>query len=147
MLGRGNRAMKFYDSILPYNQNDMIEIRQAEPYSYCQFIYGKDHKAHGRARHPWLTGTAAWFYTAATKYILGIRLKYDSMVVDPCIPAEWTGFDVKREWRGAQYNITVKNPDSVEKGVKSISLNGKTITGPIPEQAQGSVNEIVVIMG
>ncbi len=31
-LGHGNLAMKFYDSILPYNQNDMIEIRQAEPY-------------------------------------------------------------------------------------------------------------------
>ena len=57
-LGRGTQAMKYYDAILPYNQNDMIEIRQAEPYSYCQFIYGKDHKAHGRARHPWLTGTA-----------------------------------------------------------------------------------------
>ncbi len=35
--------MKFYDSILPYNQNDIIEIREAEPYSYCQFIMGRDH--------------------------------------------------------------------------------------------------------
>ena len=66
-LGRGERAMKFYDALLPYNQNDMIEIRQAEPYSYCQFIMGRDHTAHGRARHPWLTGTAGWAYTAATR--------------------------------------------------------------------------------
>ncbi len=67
MLGRGDRAMKFYDALLPYNQNDIIEIRQAEPYSYCQFIMGRDHTAHGRARHPWLTGTAGWMYTAATR--------------------------------------------------------------------------------
>lgn len=147
MLGRGSRAMKFYDAILPYNQNDMIEIRQAEPYSYCQFVYGKDHKAHGRARHPWLTGTAAWFYTAATKYILGIRVKYDGLIIDPCIPAEWRGFDVEREWRGARYNISVKNPDSMEKGVKSVLLNGKAVSGAIPAQAQGSVNEVVVVMG
>ena len=37
MLGRGSRAMKFYDALLPENQNDQMEIRQAEPYSYCQF--------------------------------------------------------------------------------------------------------------
>ncbi len=84
--------MKYYNSILPYNQNDIIEIRQSEPYSYCQFIMGKDHTAHGRARHPWLTGTAAWFYTAATKYILGIRPTYNGLVIDPCIPSDWKGF-------------------------------------------------------
>ena len=76
VLGRGERAMKFYDAILPYNQNDSIETREAEPYSYCQFIMGRDHTAYGRARHPWLTGTAGWMYTAATRYILGVRLSF-----------------------------------------------------------------------
>ncbi len=76
-LGRGDRAMKFYDSLLPYNQNDIIEIREAEPYSYCQFVMGKDHTAFGRARHPWLTGSGGWNYTAATRWILGIQLGFD----------------------------------------------------------------------
>lgn len=49
MLGRGDRAMKFYDALLPENQNNQIEIRQAEPYAYCQFIMGKDHAAFGLA--------------------------------------------------------------------------------------------------
>ncbi|MGE5351883.1 MAG: GH36-type glycosyl hydrolase domain-containing protein, partial [Acidobacteriota bacterium] len=146
-LGRGSRAMKFYDAILPYNQNDIIEIRQAEPYSYCQFIMGRDHTAFGRARHPWLTGTAGWFYTAVTKYILGIRPTYEGLVIDPCIPKDWEGFEVKRKWRGAQYNIKVLNPDGVEKGVKCISLNGKPLEGPIPIQAPGTENEIEVTMG
>jgi N,N'-diacetylchitobiose phosphorylase len=139
--------MKFYDAILPYNQNDIIETRQAEPYSYCQFIMGRDHTAFGRARHPWLTGTAGWFYTAVTKYILGIRPDYDSLVVDPCIPGDWPGFEVKRKWRGALYKIKVQNPDGVEKGVKCITLNGKTIEGPIPVQPEGTENEIEVTMG
>ncbi len=146
-LGHGNTAMKFYDAILPYNQNDIIEIRQSEPYSYCQFIMGKDHTAHGRARHPWLTGTAAWFYTAATKYILGIRPTYNGLEIDPCIPSDWDGFEVTRKWRGAVYKIKVKNPDKIEKGVKSISLNGKAITGLVPIQSSGSENEVEVVMG
>jgi len=147
ILGRGDRAVKFYDAILPCNQNDIIEIRQAEPYSYCQFIVGRDHAAHGRARHPWLTGTAAWFYTAATRFILGIQIRYEGLVVDPCIPADWDGFEVVRKWRGATYNIRVKNPDGVMKGVKSISLNGKSIEGPIPIQEAGTEHEVEVIMG
>jgi len=147
-LGNGNRAMKYYDAILPYNQNDIIEIRQAEPYSYCQFIYGKDHKAFGRARHPWLTGTAGWFYTAVTKYILGIRPSYEGLVIDPCIPSDWESFEVSRKWRGAIYHITVINPNHVQKGVKRIVLNGKTLSNNIaPIQEKDSVNEVKVIMG
>jgi N,N'-diacetylchitobiose phosphorylase len=147
ILGRGERAMKFYDAILPYNQNDMIEIREAEPYSYCQFIMGRDHPAYGRARHPWLTGTAGWMYTAATRYILGIRTEFEGLVVDPCLPGSWDGFHVSRQLRGATYEIDVRNPDGVEKGVKSISLNGRAIAGPVPFQPAGSTNEVVVVMG
>ncbi len=146
-LGRGTLAMKLYDALLPYNQNDMIEIREAEPYSYCQFIMGKDHTAHGRARHPWLTGSAGWNYTAATKWILGIRPSYAGLLIDPCIPGQWREFEVKRQWRGAMYNITVKNPDGVEKGVKTITLNGKPHTGLIPPQPHGSENNVIVVMG
>ena len=147
ILGRGQRAMKFYDAILPYNQNDIIEIREAEPYSYCQFIMGRDHTAFGRARHPWLTGTAGWMYTAATRYILGIRTEFAGLVVDPCIPSDWTGFRVSRQWRGATYEIEVRNPSGVEKGVKSVTLNGRPIDGPIPIQPAGSSNGVVVVMG
>jgi N,N'-diacetylchitobiose phosphorylase len=146
-LGRGNRAMEFYDALLPYNQNDIIEIREAEPYSYCQFIMGKDHTAHGRARHPWLTGSAGWTYYAATRWILGIRLTFDGLVIDPCIPSSWAGFEVTRKWRGATYTITVKNPKGVQKGVTEVTLNGTPITGSIPPQKPHSTNDIVVTMG
>ena len=154
-IGNGTRAMKCYDSICPARQNDMIEIRQAEPYSYCQFIMGHEHTAHGRARHPWLTGSAGWSYFAATRYIIGIRFEFvktsegkpdTAMIVDPCIPAEWDGFTATRKWRGADFAITVKNPNHVEKGVKEILVNGKKVDY-ISEQPKGSKNTIEVIMG
>jgi len=145
-LGRGERAMKFYDALLPYRQNDMIEIRQAEPYMYCQFIMGKEHTAHGRARHPWMTGSGGWAYFAATNYMLGIRPSYDSLTIDPCIPADWKSFNATRRWRGATYNITVNNPDGVEKGVKSITVNGNVVDKILPCDA-GCVCEVIVTMG
>ena len=146
-LGRGDRAMKFYDALLPYNQNDTIEVREAEPYSYCQFIMGCDHTAHGRARHPWLTGSAGWMYHAVTHWILGVRLDYQGLIVDPCIPAGWKGFEVTRQWRGATYQIEVKNPGGVQKGIKVIRLNGALVANPIPQQPVGSSNRVIVEMG
>ena len=145
-LGKGDIAMKFYNSLCPARQNDKIEVRQAEPYSYCQFIMGREHTAFGRARHPWLTGSAGWAYFAATRYMLGIRLTYDSLVVDPCIPAEWDGFTSTRRWRDAVYNITVKNPSHVQSGVKKVLLNGQEVSKIAP-QAKGSTNTVEVIMG
>jgi N,N'-diacetylchitobiose phosphorylase len=146
-LGRGSRAMKFYDALLPYSQNDLIEVREAEPYAYCQFILGRDHTAFGRARHPWLTGSGGWTYTAVTRWILGVRLSFNGLIVDPCIPADWPGFRVSRQWRGATFHITVENPHRVEKGVHAVTLNGRPVQFPIAPQPAGSVNELVVAMG
>ena len=145
MLGRGSRAMKFYDALLPENQNDRMEIRQAEPYTYCQFIMGRDHTAFGRARHPFMTGSSGWSYYAATRYILGIRPGFDGLTVDPCIPAEWDGFSAVRRWRGAEYRITVRNPEHVEKGIVSLEADGHPVSR-IPVYSSG-VHEITVQMG
>ncbi|MDT3390592.1 MAG: N,N'-diacetylchitobiose phosphorylase, partial [bacterium] len=49
-LGMGDLAMRFYNSLCPARQNDRIEVRQSEPYAYCQFVMGRDHTAYGRAR-------------------------------------------------------------------------------------------------
>ena len=146
VLGRGDRAMKFYNALCPYYQNDKIEIREAEPYSYCQFVIGRDHTGFGRARHPFMTGTGGWAYFSATRYIIGIRPGFQSLTLDPCIPADWKEFSVQREWRGAFYHIKVLNPDSVMKGVKEIQLNGE-IVKEIPMMEKGSENTVIVIMG
>jgi len=146
MLGRGDRAMELYDALCPYHQNGMIGIREAEPYSYCQFVIGKDHPAYGRARHPFMTGTGGWAYFAATRYILGIRPDFDKLVIDPCIPAEWKHFHITREWRGAVYNIHVENKDGVMKGIREIFFDGCRVD-VIPVCEKKSAHDIKIVMG
>ena len=145
-LGRGGRAMKFYNALCPARQNDKIEIRQAEPYSYCQFVVGRDHRAFGRARHPFMTGSAGWAYYAATQYLLGVQPDFDGLRVDPCVPAEWKEFSVTRLWRGVRYEIHVINPDGVEKGVCSLTADGKKVA-IAPCLPAGSVCRVEVVMG
>lgn len=146
VLGRGDRAEKFYNALCPAYQNDKIEIRESEPYSYCQFIVGPDHTAFGRARHPFMTGSGGWAYFSATRYMLGICPQYEELVIDPCIPADWEGFWAQRNWRGAMFHIEVKNPDGVMKGVKEIYLDGER-TEHIPVQQSGSRHSVQIVMG
>jgi len=146
VLGRGSRAMKFYNALCPALQNDIIEIRQSEPYSYCQFVVGRDHTAFGRARHPFMTGSSGWAYYAATQYLLGVKPDFDGLCVDPCIPGDWKEYSVVRKWRGAEYRIHVVNPKGVEKGVASITADGKQVE-KLPVLREGSVCNVEVVMG
>jgi N,N'-diacetylchitobiose phosphorylase len=107
---------------------------------------GRDHSEHGAARHPFMTGSAGWAYYAATKYILGARPGFDSLIIDPCVPREWKNFSMTRIWRGAVYDIEVFNPDGVSKGVAKIIANGAEIE-KIPVYQKDSVNKIKVYMG
>ncbi len=144
-LGRGDLAMKFYDALCPYNQNDKIETREAEPYSYCQFIVGKEHEEFGRARHPFMTGTGGWSYFSATRFMLGIRPSFDHLEIDPCIPADWKEFSADRVWRGATYHIHVTNSDGIMKGVKEIYVDGQKVE-QIPAAASGSEVKVEVVL-
>ena len=108
---------------------------------------GPDHTAFGRARHPFMTGSGGWSYFAATRYLLGVRPQFDGLQIDPCIPSDWKQFEMTRCWRGAEYHITVHNPEGVEKGVVSVVCDGKVCDGRIPVMESGTVHEVVVTMG
>ncbi|MBN1999151.1 N,N'-diacetylchitobiose phosphorylase, partial [candidate division KSB1 bacterium] len=118
MLGHGDRAFQYFRASMPAAFNENAEIRQIEPYVYCQSIHSKFSPRYGAARIPWLSGSATWAYYAATQYILGIRPDYDGLTIDPCIPAAWKEFKVTRIFRGKRINIFVDNSNGVQKGVR-----------------------------
>ena len=148
VLGRGDRAWEYYRKICPAYLEDRSDLRKVEPYVYCQMTAGKDAARPGEAKNSWLTGTAAWNWYAITQFIFGIKPGYTGLTIDPCVPAEWDGYEVRRRFRGARYHIKVTNPDHVSKGVKSISINGVPFPGNVvPAQPEGSENLVEVVMG
>lgn len=128
-IGRGSRAFEIYRRTCPAYIENISDIHRTEPYVYSQMIAGKDAPKHGEAKNSWLTGTAAWTFVNVSQYILGIRPTFDGLEIDPCIPSEMDGFQAVRRYRGSSFHITVKNPNHVEKGVKSMLVNGKEMTG------------------
>ena len=148
ILGNGDRAYEYYRSFMPAAYNEKAEIRQIEPYVQGQTTYSIFSPRAGNARTSWLTGAAPWAYYSATQYILGIKPEHNGLRIDPCIPKKWNKFKVTRRFRGAKYNIEVKNPGSVNTGVKLIRVNGSEIQGTIlPVIQKGKTCEVEVIMG
>ena len=129
LLGRGDLAWKYYKQILPHSviQKIGVERYHTEAYAWCSTLLGKDNEMFGRGCVSQVTGTAAWMDVVTTQYLLGIRPTLKGLLIDPSIPSEWEGYTVERLYRGHKLTIRVENPDHVQHGIKSITVNGKPI--------------------
>ena len=146
VLGRGDYAWDYFRKICPSYTEENSALHKVEPYVYSQMIAGKDAARPGEAKNSWLTGTAAWNWYAITQYILGIKPAYGGLEIDPCICSEWKEYTVRRRFRGAVYEITVKNPDGVCKGVREILLDGNLVAGNLVPCTPGE-HKVTVTLG
>ena len=148
MLGHGDLAWQYFRATLPGAWNTRAEVREIEPYVYCQFTHSKYSPRFGASRVPWLSGSAAWSFFTATQHILGLRPEYGGLRIDPCIPAAWKGFTVTRVFRGKKVRVEVHNPAGVQQGVRKLELNGALLEGNlIPAAKLADQNRVVVEMG
>ena len=147
-IGHGSRAFQIYSRICPAFLQDISEIHRTEPYVYSQMIAGKDARGFGESKNSWLTGTAAWNFVDISQSILGVQPSLDGLRIDPCIPKEWKEYTITRRFRGAVYRIHVSNPDGVEHGVKSVCVDGRSISGNLlPVAESGRTCRAEVVMG
>jgi len=144
ILGNNERAYEYYRAYLPAAYNDRADIREIEPYVYCQSTMSKFSKQYGKSKLPWLTGTSTWAYVAATQYVFGLRADYNGLIIDPVVPKHWNKFTMTRKFRNKQFKIKVYNTGS---GIRAneIICNGKTIQGnKISVSDFEKVNEVEV---
>ena len=136
VLGHGDRAFEIYKKTCPAYIEEISEIHCTEPYVYSQMVAGKDAKFFGQGKNSWLTGTAAWTFVNISQFILGVYPTHKGLMVNPCVPKDFGDFKITRKYRGATYNISVKQ-NGAEKGVKSLIVNGKTVEGNVIPYEEG----------
>ncbi|MFN8531398.1 MAG: glycosyl transferase [Anaerolineae bacterium] len=129
IVGSGDNALDYYLRINPSAREHMSDLHRCEPYVYAQMIAGKDAPTHGEAKNSWLSGTAAWNYAAITQWILGIRPTYDGLQVAPVIPASWQTMSAVRQYRGVEYQITVKREGPGNH--VSLRVDGQPVDGNV----------------
>ena len=148
VIGRGDRAFEIYQKACPAYVEEISEIHRTEPYVYSQMVAGADAYIPGEAKNSWLTGTAAWTFVNVSQHILGVYPTHKGLSIDPCIPKGFGDFTLTRKFREGTYNIKVVNPDDVEKGVKSLTVDGKSVEGCIVPYEKGKAEyDVVVTMG
>ena len=148
VIGRGDRAFEIYQKTCPAYVEEISEIHRTEPYVYSQMVAGRDAKYHGEAKNSWLTGTAAWTFVNISQYILGVYPTHNGLSVNPCIPDDFGDFTLTRSYRDVVYHISVKNPNNVQKGVASMTVDGVAVDGcVIPFDSSKKEVNVEVIMG
>ncbi len=135
--GMVEEAWRWYRAISPGFLDERSALHGTEPYVYSQMIAGKGSARHGEAKNSWLTGTAAWAYSAAVQWILGVRPEWDGLAVDPRLPADLPWVRMTRVWRGARYEITVERTPGLD--APEFIVDGKPAENPVlPPAPEGS---------
>jgi len=152
MLGDGDKAGELFSILNPINHANTragIHRYKVEPYVACADVYSMPPHV-GRGGWTWYTGSAGWMYRAGLEWILGFRVRGKTLLIDPCIPGKWPGFEIVYRHGSTRYEIAVENPRSVSRGVSSVELDGKALTGRPAQIAladDGITHRVRIVLG
>ncbi len=149
-LGMGDRAGELFRLLNPVYHSDTEETAgryRVEPYVVAADVYSVAPHV-GRGGWTWYTGSAGWMYRLGLEAILGVRRRGDSLIVEPCIPSDWPGYEVDYRFGETLYRIRVENPKKVCRGVREVKLDGGVLPGEgIPLRDDRREHEVVVVLG
>jgi cyclic beta-1,2-glucan synthetase len=146
-LGDGDQAVELYKALLPTTHASDPRYG-AEPYVVAADIYG--HKKMGEGGWTWYSGGPGWIYRTGIEKILGLQFKGgDRLIIDPTIPTSWPGYQATYRKGTARYQIEIKNPSGVSRGVRRLALDGKELdpNGGVPLVDDGREHIVQVLIG
>ncbi len=152
MLGDGDKLGELLWLLNPIHRaatNAAIHRYKVEPYVVAADIYGVPPHI-GRGGWTWYTGSAGWMYRAALESLLGFKVQGASVLLDPCIPRTWPGFEIRFRHGSTSYIFAVENPARVNGGVASADLDGEKLTVKplrIPLTDDGNEHTVRVVLG
>ncbi|WP_028608967.1 GH36-type glycosyl hydrolase domain-containing protein [Paenibacillus harenae] len=120
-LGRGDKAFELFRMLNPINHTRTDhEVRQyfGEPYVMAADVYTAS-PHHGHAGWTWYTGASGWMYQSGIEWILGLRKRGNRLYLNPCIPAEWPGFNVTYRYGNTKYHLSFQRDASETETLKA----------------------------
>jgi cyclic beta-1,2-glucan synthetase len=150
LLGEGSRAVELFGLLNPINHTlepAGVEKYKVEPYVMAGDVYGA-HPHTGRGGWTWYTGSAGWLYRIGLESILGFHRHGETLRMEPCIPGTWRSYEITYRHGATTYHIVVENPNGVERGVSSISVDGRDApSGVLTLVDDGRTHEVRVTTG
>jgi cellobiose phosphorylase len=148
IMGDPLEAWRMYQKICPVRCGLSPDTYKAEPYVTPGNVIGPDSDRYCEGGWAWYSGSATWLFRVGSEWLLGIRPEWDGLRIDPCIPSHWGEFYAKRKFRGATYEILVRNPNHVSSGVSRMTLDGGEVKGNLLSALNdGEIHHVEVILG
>jgi cyclic beta-1,2-glucan synthetase len=151
MLGDGDQAAELLHMLNPINRTANrtgVYAYKVEPYVIAADIYAVPPHVR-RGGWTWYTGAAGWFYRAGLEWLLGLNIRSNKIYFNPCIPKEWRSYSLSYQYEETHYEITIKNPSGVSKGIVLIELDGtaQAESDCIPLLNDSKNHQVLVVMG
>jgi cyclic beta-1,2-glucan synthetase len=89
-------------------------------------------------------------YRAGLESILGFRVQGTTLLIDPCVPKAWPGFEIVFRYHSTRYEIAVENPHGVSRGVEYAELDGTELLGNearVDLTDDGATHRLRVVLG
>lgn len=103
------KVWELFNLIQPlHHASDMnaTQVYKVEPYVMAADVYANEsHK--GRGGWTWYTGSAGWMYQFIITSFVGIELKKDQLLFNPCFPYEWSSITIQYRYGRSNYHITI----------------------------------------
>jgi cyclic beta-1,2-glucan synthetase len=128
-MGAGDDAAALFALLNPITHADTSEATErykVEPYVVAADVYSVAPHV-GRGGWTWYTGSAGWMHRAGVEGILGIRREGEFLVLDPCIPTSWPGFEAAIALGSSRYTIRVTSIARRSRQVSNALLDGVPI--------------------
>jgi cyclic beta-1,2-glucan synthetase len=149
LLGNGDRALELFNMINPVEHAKDLSGAQkykVEPYVLAGDVYSQAPHT-GRGGWSWYTGAAGWMHRAGLEYMLGLQIQGNELSLNPCVSSDWKEFKIRYKFGGSLYQIHVRNPQGVQKGIRGIEIDGKAVKFPLIMIDDGKTHQIDVTMG
>ncbi len=148
--GQGTRAaevLRILNPIERARQGESVWRYGVEPYVVAADVY-RTPGWMGHGGWSWYTGSAALSYRAWVEEVLGLKVRGESLRIDPVIPAWWDGFRLMYRHGDALYEIQVENPDGCQRGVSLVAMDGRRLEdGVIPLERNLIKHRVLVRLG
>jgi cyclic beta-1,2-glucan synthetase len=128
--GDGDGAAAIFRLINPIEharEPEEVARYKAEPYVVAADVYNLAGRV-GRGGWTWYTGSAGWMYRILIEEMLGLKIRGDSLRVDPVLPSDWETVSLRLRRGEAVYEITLDNRERVNRGVAWQEMDGRRLS-------------------
>ncbi|MCL2351568.1 MAG: hypothetical protein FWC55_03440 [Firmicutes bacterium] len=141
--GRADKAYEVFKALSPGYPGG--KKGGCPPYVYANCYYGPDHRNNAyQMEFTWITGSIAWLNQVLACDMLGVEADYDGLRIRPNLPSGWGEITYRRAYRGAFYDIRVRNCGSAAR--YSVTADGAEVTdGLVPAYGDGKTHIVEAV--